>query len=208
MAYKAGYEGQDSMREKAAKMMGMVEKGSLKSKASKSAVGAEKPRPYKAGGSVQKTPPYKGAGKSVGVSKGSNAELSMAERTKAPMRGTPSNGPKATFKNTPPYKAGGSVKKKASGGQVAACKLEKPVVAKKVGGRVGGDVNGPGVRMPSNAMQEFPGKPISRKPRLNIEAMSEVPRKKMAAGGAGKIRKGEMTASGKPIAQKKKGYEY
>jgi hypothetical protein len=194
MGYKAGYEGQDSMREKAAKMMGMVEKGSLKPKMSKSAVGAEKPRPYKEGGSVQKSPPYKGAGKSVGVSKGPNAEMSLASRDKAPMRGEPSKGPKATAKNTPPYKAGGAVKKKASGGCMKATSAVAPV-KKASGGRVGGDVNGPGAPMAAGAMQQYPKK-----------AGGAV--KKMAAGGAGKIRKNEMTASGKPIAQKKKGYEY
>ena len=112
MVYKAGFDGKDSMREKAAKMMGMVKETSLKPKMSKSAVGAEKPRPYKTGGSVQKSPPYKGTGSSVGVSKGPNAELSIASRDRAPMRGEPSKGPKKTTKDTPPYKAGGMVKKK------------------------------------------------------------------------------------------------
>lgn len=192
--YKAGYSGSDSMREKAAKMLGMVEKGSLKVKESKSAVGKEKERPYKMGGAVEKSPPYTGAGRAVGKSMGSNREESNAERTHAPMKGEPSPGLGK--------KKGGEVKK-AMGGKVTRLNIEKMsevpkkcggVTKRAMGGRVGGDVNGSGERMPADAMQEYPKK-------KGGEA-------KMAMGGVGKVRKGEATKSGMPAPQKRKGYEY
>lgn len=80
--YKAGFAGADSMRAKAEKMLKGMMDVSLKQKPSKSAVANEKPRPYKAGGSVKKA-----VGGRASVDTGSNAELSIASRDKAPMRG-------------------------------------------------------------------------------------------------------------------------
>ncbi len=93
MGYKAGFEGDDSMRDKAKKMMGdLGGKEALKVKASKSAADNDKPRPYKKGGSV-------------GVSTGSNAELSRSSRDSAPM-------PKKMAATRDMKKGGMAVKKK------------------------------------------------------------------------------------------------
>ena len=184
MGYKAGYEGEDSMRSKAAKMMGGVERESLKVKASKSAADNDKPRPYKKGGSV-------------GVSTGSNAELSRSSRDSYPM--PKKAAPARDFK-----KGGMAAKKKVSSALENGTKHSKPVAGKRL---VEKDGFAGGEKARNVFAKAMAG---GGSARLNIEKMSEVPKKKggavkcMAMGGVGKIRKDEMTPAGKIVKQAKK----
>lgn len=175
MSYKAGFDGPDAMRSKAEKMFKKTLNEGLSSKPSKSAVSKEKPRPYKKGGSVSDP----------------NAELSRESRDHYPM-------PKKTAPSRDFKKGGASAKKKSDcykkGGEVEGpmsglSAMGTDRIARKKGGSV--------------AHERKEMKLVHELERMHKDSFKE-PVKKMAMGGAGKIRKNEMTESGKPIKPAKK----